>query len=267
MYWHINGHSDVVYNLAEFDQVGLGVVPTANVGITYGGHGFTNTGPLRILQNDWFVPGSDFDGDGLGHTLEQSLGTCDRPWAGSLGDTMPDGRSCNTLQFCDTRADWDEISTCNAQLRDTDHDGLRDDIEVYGYDEDTTHMARYGANPVHKDVFVELNTRDTDPSDGDCDGFSNANVQNIGNDGNFFTRVAALYSQAPATMNPDGTAGISVHYDVGVANPNPLTASLWGDWGAGGQCFSGMNFTPQSGQVDYAACLLDVKISSNSIGL
>lgn len=233
--------STIVTRLAEFDVPNPSVYGSFSARIAYGGE--FNTGPMRLLKNDWFVPGRDVDQDGLGHALEQSLGTCDR-----VGDVMPNGISCGSFEFCDISPTGD---VCEAQLRDTDHDGLRDDVEVYGYDTFVTEMPRYGANPVHKDVFIELDTYDRDPSTPMiCDGFDldltgnlSTDVRFLGGDGlNFFDQAQAIYDAAPAWMNPDGQPGISLHFDVGVRNPDP-TDTRWGGWGQGNTCAMSGRYT------------------------
>lgn len=231
------GTSPIVWGLAELDQIGSGSLP-ANVGIAYGGRNRTNFGPVRLLKNNWFASGADHDGDGLGHALEVNLGTCDRP-----SDTMPNGQGCASLELCTSNPTSD---VCMARLRDTDQDGLRDDVEVYGYDDPLTHMPRYGANPVHRDVFIEMQTVDRVSGNQDCDGF--ADDPNIsatwpvrmgqepnGSDNDFFDRFQRIYDQAPADMNPDGNPGIEIHIDVGIANPDPLSTA-WNDWGDGNDC-------------------------------
>lgn len=150
---------------------------------------------------------------------------------------MPNGQPCGSFAFCDTDPTGD---ICEAQLRDTDHDGLRDDIEVYGYSTDATQMPRYGANPVHKDVFIEMDTLDRDLGVAGCQGFTFGgdpaqDVRLLG-DGpdvatsHFFDRFQEIYGTAPASMNPDGLPGIAFHFDVGVENPDP-SDTRWGDWG------------------------------------
>lgn len=230
--------SGVVEGLAQFDA------PASDIGfygrVIFGTVTNSQVGPVRLLKNDWFVSGEDYDGDGLGHTLEQDLGTCDRP-----GDTMGGGGSC----MFDTCSTDPLADLCQLQLRDTDHDGLRDDVEVYGYDDVLTQMARYGADPAHQDVFVEMDFIDREnrqtitPPDTcrvpDLLG-GPQDVRRLGGNitlsPDFFELVEQRFGQAPAVHNPDGLPGIRVHYDVGVANPDP-TDSRWGDWGGGGDCF------------------------------
>jgi hypothetical protein len=150
--------------------------------------------------------------------------------------------SCATLSGCSTPGS----ALCQSSLRDTDHDGLRDDLELFGHSSDSLlQLARWGADPAHMDVFVELDTtdQDLDPANG-CQGFDAATIHNLGawsptattiRTLDFFADFQRIFDQAPATMNPDGTPGIRFHFDVGVANPDP-SSSLWGAWGGGNTC-------------------------------
>ncbi|MFK8003926.1 MAG: hypothetical protein AB8H86_30460, partial [Polyangiales bacterium] len=258
--------SDIATGLAEADT-GDQYIPPGNREIIYGGWGASNVGAVRLLKNDWF--NNDADGDGLGTALEGALGTCDnvsdvlatgQTCGGRFAECQINGGSCTTNAHCDgifDPSDNDDecvagvcrTASCVAQLRDTDHDGLRDDVEVYGYGGLTTQMARFGAEPLHKDVFVEMNTTDRGPN-GPCTGFSLVSSfrdpRRLGGGPateNFFQRAQAVYDQATlpdTTMNPDNTDGVTLHFDVGVANPNATDVS-WGDWGGGNVCLPSSN--------------------------
>ena len=99
-------------------------------------------GVVRLLSNDITT---DSDGDGLGDSLEAALGMCPGPTA--CGVTCPTPTTCFT--------EWPNPV-------DSDRDGLRDDEEVFGvlgtlpYGLDDLPLARWGADPLHKDVFVEV---------------------------------------------------------------------------------------------------------------
>lgn len=95
-------------------------------------------GSARLYKNDSRI--NDSDGDNLGDELEEALGTC--PW--------PEHPNCYP----------------NLIAEDTDGDGYRDDWEVIGgsiypaadqTDEDGINLAYYGADPLEKDVMVQLN--------------------------------------------------------------------------------------------------------------
>jgi hypothetical protein len=102
-------------------------------------------GPARLVRNDGRLAWHDVDGDGLGVELETALQTC-----------------ANRIQsvggfWCGRTAD----------ARDTDGDGLSDAWEVLGRRDAEPHqpLPLWGANPRHKDLFVEFDFRRALPSD------------------------------------------------------------------------------------------------------
>ena len=202
---------------------------------------------VRLLQNSTWG-NNDQDGDGLGTALEYAIGTCER-WYQQV--TRADGSKfyCSTLPGCSGNEDPD---LCTRSLRDTDGDGLRDDLEVFGYEDPSNDLAAealmalplWGASPTHFDVFVEIDAKDQDhdPSNG-WQGFGETRpVEQLscpvsaatctGPDLDFFNSMQHGYSWFPAELNPDGVPGISLHFDVGISNPDAFS-SLWGDWGGG----------------------------------
>jgi hypothetical protein len=100
---------------------------------------------------------------------------------------------------------------------DTDGDGLPDSWETKGYDADgdgkiDVPLPQMGADPRHKDLFVQLD-------------------QMLGHtiDRAAVKMVADGFADAPVS-NPDGVKGIALHVDQGpgtVMNPN--TGATWGD--------------------------------------
>lgn len=213
-------------------------------------------GAVRFVRNRWFESGADGDGDGLSFQLEleDEIQTCDLEI-----DWTPNGNLCSALHPVCAGASMN-MPLCLKLLRDTDSDGLRDDLEVYGYDGIVDELLpMWGANPTHMDVFVELDAYDQndDPSSRDtCEGFALPTataspdvvpVQMIGcldhqqpsacvaGGNHFFDRIQDIYGGAPARINPDGAPGISLHFDVGVDNPNPLD-TRFGNWGGGNTC-------------------------------
>jgi hypothetical protein len=100
-----------------------------------------------VFRNDVLT---DADGDGLGDRLEAALGTCGSAAASASGV------ACATV----------------ADPRDTDGDGLWDSWEVLGvvpWRLDSTGavvlgteyvpLQMWGANPLHKDIFIEVDFR------------------------------------------------------------------------------------------------------------
>jgi len=154
-------------------------------------------GALTLYINDVL---GDRDGDGLGPWLESSIGTCDR---------------AQSHDYCD------EVFN----LRDSDHDGLSDREELLGMDTASGPLllSRWGANPLHKDLFVEIDYK-----------YQSAAAR--ADKRPYFTAEAAQASQerfnrgsAGDLRNPDGRDGISLHFDSGVdAQPE---STLYGNWG------------------------------------
>ncbi|HKP61183.1 MAG TPA: hypothetical protein VJV78_30845 [Polyangiales bacterium] len=130
----------------------------------------------------------DGDGDGLGDALERALGT-------------------------------------DAHAQDTDHDGVSDRAEVLGLGP-RVDLPRYGASPLHKDVFVEI---DYDARSGE-----------LGMREEDFVQVAQLFAAGSARelQNPDRRPGVSLHFDVGIAPVDPQHSALLGDWGGSGPAAS-----------------------------
>ncbi len=102
---------------------------------------------------------------------------------------------------------------------DADGDGLLDAWETEGIDIDNDgtpeiDLHTMGADPMHKDVFVEL----------DAMGGSPVDLQAIG-------MVEGAFNRAPADMveNPDGQDGVNLHVDVDETNltSQSLSGSPW----------------------------------------
>lgn len=154
-------------------------------------------GLARLYVNDYAA--GDADGDGLGDALEAALGTCG-------------GTSC---------------SSGNGNPKDTDGDGLPDALELLG--DATNLLAFWGADPLHKDVFVEV------------DRHSGGNTLSA-------TQVAdvqAIYATGPtgSLENPDDEDGLRLHVDNGVSScSGGVCSTLYGDWGGA---------RPHSAEYDY----------------
>ena len=177
------------------------------------------TGELHLIRNDANLPGHDPDGDGLGTQLEAAIGTC------SSRTGMVGTLSC--AQVTDPR--------------DTDGDGLPDGLEVIGIrplpflpDPPFLALPRWGADPRHKDVFIEVDfgkSRREEPAQR----MSPYTAQT-------FAAIYADAQAAPVTRtlharqlhNPDLQPGVSVHFDIGVDPPagsSRATLVTYGDWG------------------------------------
>jgi len=157
----------------------------------------------------------------------------------------------------------------NPNQADSDRDGLNDNLELFGYEsvQSPSHpvkLPRWGANPTQQDLFAEVDWTCPDPSctaKADLGQLSGAIVANIRQD----------------------FLPIRVHFDIGVPNPDPNTATDWGDWGGAnrqsGPASSGCDYaSPErlglfhfgvsqgggaGGTSNYGPCFLTVADSSN----
>lgn len=192
--------SSTIKKIDDDGGVGLASKIQATPGlcsVLIGSTGRWTSGSVNLYVNDFM---NDADGDGLGASLEAALGTCDT----------------NTIPECE--------GVYNTA--DTDHDGLSDAAEVFGVDDENEpqYLPAWGANPRHKDVFVEIDYREdfsereftTNPFNGD-DAISAQAYFDLGT-------VADL-------RNPDGIDGVSLHLDIGHAVLEPEHTTLYGDWG------------------------------------
>ncbi len=134
----------------------------------------------------WDTGGGDCDGDGWSDGLEQVAG----------------GHGC---------------------LRDWDNDGLDDGEEFYGVETATESLQFpfWGANPMHKDVFVEADWVENTVVGGDPDLYrlTDAAAADAAN------RYQVDWGNHAG--NPDGVAGFNIHFDSGRPNQGTLSG-MWG---------------------------------------
>ncbi|MEW6281732.1 MAG: CFI-box-CTERM domain-containing protein [Candidatus Eremiobacterota bacterium] len=113
---------------------------------------------------------------------------------------------------------WLLSLAASAQPADSDGDGLPDLWESNGVtlNEVLVDLPRMGANPLHKDLFVEVDY-----------------MQGAGHTHKPKPQALAALIQAFArapVSNPDGRNGITLHVDAGAETlMNPLTGEKWGD--------------------------------------
>jgi hypothetical protein len=98
---------------------------------------------------------------------------------------------------------------------DSDSDGLWDDWEQYGIDTDGNgtidlDLPALGADPMHKDIFLEIDYMDCSVAGGDCAA---------GDTHSHRPKMAAVNAVVQAfanamVPNPDGSTGIDLHIDV-----------------------------------------------------
>jgi hypothetical protein len=103
-----------------------------------------------------------------------------------------------------------------ARRSDEDGDALPDAWEEHGYDADgdgdvEVDLPAMGADPMHKDLFVELDA-----------------MENLRLGSEALGIVRSSFANAPVS-NPDGTAGINLHVDSGPTSVmDPATGATWG---------------------------------------
>lgn len=171
-------------------------------------------GDIRLIRNDNFIAGHDPDNDGLGTELEANIGTCSS-LSGFAGN-------------------WECSRAKDA--RDTDGDGLRDRDELIGilHKAPFVLLPRWGADPRHKDLFLEVDFRlstQGEPARKLSREVAMRMAEIIGD-----PTESQLFrlAHAQSLNNPDLKAGISLHVDNGVAPPpNAPVAELttYGNWG------------------------------------
>ena len=183
--------------------------------------------PVRLIRND--AAFGDLDNDGLGNQLEAELGTCSALEGIATG---PDGNAFDCALAADPR--------------DTDGDGIRDGWEVLGHQDsylvqeeprivkhESFPLALWGANPRHKDMFVEVDFRMAMPDEEPQKLFANTARRFAGYYGDTSQPLTEEQSarHAQSLVNPDGLPGISVHFDSGLVPESEEEAALYGDWG------------------------------------
>ncbi|HEY5946432.1 MAG TPA: hypothetical protein VIV40_13105, partial [Kofleriaceae bacterium] len=188
------------------------LIGRAKLGTTY------SSVPARLMRNDVGIAGHDPDADGLGTNLETALGTCSS-LSGTAYDRFGVGFACSLA----------------TDPRDTDGDGLRDDWEVRGRWDVNPNLPlpRWGADPRHKDVFVEADFGQKTSGELE-EAITHDEVTQWAD--YWSDRHSALTStqraaHAASIRNPDGTVGVHIHVDTGVTPPSLQWAALYGNWG------------------------------------
>lgn len=178
--------------------------------------------PLALWIHGLAGTATDTDGDGLTDDVESEIGTC----ISRLDDRA--GLSCASI----------------ADPRDTDGDGLMDGWEVLGYDAArygvvngaTLPLQAWGADPRHKDLFVEVDYRRLDASENAAGTDRRMTAQAARELAAIFadsaTTDAALRSEHASSLgNPDGQPGVRIHLDIGRDPEMPGDAAVYGNWG------------------------------------
>lgn len=181
----------------------------------FSGAGVSPTRRIRVVVNDAAISGHDSDGDGLGNELEASIGTCS-----NLSQIAGGNFECSRA----------------TDARDTDGDGLSDSEELLGQIDRAPYqlLPRWGANPRHKDIFVEVDYNARNQGEADyrmSPATARAVARTFAYPG---TDALRRLANAQSLVNPDLEAGIRIHLDTGV-NPMPgsleLDFTTYGNWG------------------------------------
>ncbi|MDQ3032889.1 MAG: hypothetical protein M3Y87_10765 [Myxococcota bacterium] len=246
---NIDSHRTGVGGTAEYN--GINPVPASwnQYTVVAGPIEAVAAGAFRVLRNDYVVEdniwraGTDLDNDRLGAGLEDALRTCD-----SAATPTYAGIACSTLPNCTTAST--PSSACRQALRDSDSDGLRDDVELYGIQLYSSggspvsggSLALYGANPAHYDLFLEVDYNGDTPTTTGCNEVTgSAGGLTASLDRNDAARIAHHFRNTTSTAsfpNRDGMGGIAAHLDIGSRSGNPPLPedTDGGDWG-GSTCY------------------------------
>ena len=169
---------------------------------------------------------------------------CERVWSSRRASNSDGAEHLRTVAVSDRifRLSWehqaggggdfdDQIAVVRID-GDRDGDGLWDDWETSGIDTDgdgAIDLTLPGADPDHKDVFVELDWMDC-AQGGDCSpDFPHDHQPLFG----AIEEVQAVYADAPVP-NPDGRTGVRLHVDLSNAIPHQEFLDLG--------CFQGSSF-------------------------
>jgi hypothetical protein len=121
--------------------------------------------------------------------------------------------------------DFNDLIVVVRVVLDSDEDGLWDDWEKFGIDTNGDGIADLvlpGADPQHKDIYIEIDYMDCNAAGGDCDPLdthSHEPKQDAINE------VIQAFANAPVT-NPDGIDGVTLHVDVDDAIPHDNTLDM-----------------------------------------
>jgi len=185
---------------------------------------------LTGLSSTTFIGADGQDAGGTGSFFTQSLPTV--TWAGSDGnfwDTQTVDIS-TMLQppepdfWFSVTGNYDcltwvaQVASYASGNQDTDKDMLKDGWELNGYTSEDgwfVNLPGYGADPLHKDLFIEADymadtSHDQLPDKAHLDD------------------IVAVFNNAPVA-NPDGTPGIHIHIDTGGAS-NGVAAGTWPEY-------------------------------------
>lgn len=172
-------------------------------------------GRIHFYINDRFIPDGtsssgirDEDGDGIGLKLEEAIGTCDRRNQGGI---------CSQQ----ITRDGGQVVHRVFNLMDTDGDGIEDGHEAFGVEISLPNppyyqylnLPAYGANPLVKDVFIEVDYSDNSSQNPMTE-------QNVIAIKNFFTNVDPSILSSHLDIIDTSEPAIRLHFDIG-KEPTP----------------------------------------------
>jgi uncharacterized repeat protein (TIGR01451 family) len=180
---------------------------------------------------------------GAGNSIELDVDPVTGKWSGDF--TWP--QDCSRPNF-DSQLGGGRVNVCWQMGTDSDGDGLLDVWERFGMDTDNDgvidlDLPAFGANPLHKDLFVELDWMTGDePKRADIQEWKQA--------------FAAAPIDAGGTVNPDGQQGIDLWVDTG--GLTDASGSLVGD------NFGGGNAVPLANVSGLTKAFYDIKAANFS---
>jgi uncharacterized repeat protein (TIGR01451 family) len=180
---------------------------------------------------------------GAGNSIELDVDPVTGKWSGDFA--WP--QTCSRPNF-DSELGGGRVNVCWQIGTDSDGDGLLDVWERFGMDTDNDgvidlDLPALGANPLHKDLFVELDWITGDePKRADIQEWKQA--------------FAAAPIDAGGTVNPDGLPGINLWVDTG--GLTDATGNLVGD------NFGGGNAVPLTNVSGLTKAYYDIKTANFS---
>jgi hypothetical protein len=121
--------------------------------------------------------------------------------------------------------DFNDLTAVIRIMQDSDDDGLWDDWETFGIDTNGDGTIDYtipGADPDHKDIYIEIDYMDCNEAGGDC---SAGDLHSHEPKADAISEVVQAFANAPVT-NPDNTTGMTLHVDVDDAIPHDNKLNL-----------------------------------------
>jgi hypothetical protein len=170
--------------------------------------------PIRLVRNDAALDGHDPDHDGIGVEVEGNIGTCS--------------------SLTGLAVDWD--CSRSTDSRDTDGDGLSDGLELLGIldRQPYQHLARWGADPRHKDLFLEVDFMMRSRDEHFRRLSRDAALDMAQTYADRETEPLLRLYHAQSLGNPDLQPGVRLHLDTGEtphADKDEWEHATYGDWG------------------------------------